>query len=426
MGYILGGGLYIGCLHVRSAWNRADAPSRGRPVEAASREIRPWFLDLESGDHRRFDQVIASAKWVNPLGRWVRILLLLAGDIERNPGPESMGPRKYQPRGPLDLNVGFSQATAARMEMCLKDFSNWLGLDLDDALASAEVANLALRAYGMELFAGGFPRYKFVYAVTGVQHLRPEFRMQLAGAWQVDKCWQIHEPGQCRAVLSVPMLRAAISLSLLWGWCTFAALVAIGFAGMLHPNEFIHLTRRDLIFPKDAMSSDPVLYIFIKNPKTARFARRQHTKIVMSVFWFWPSAFLEPFLLISRCLGHLWQFSGASGMQFSIICRFPDVSWRKAPLQAPFEALAQQLCIWIRRISPRSHGVADVQRIRLWSIIFKKLAPSYFCTVFPKRQKNGFFSWNSTAIWLCIPCFPMLFLLRSSILRVDRVSGISI
>lgn len=279
LGYILGGGLYIGCLHVRSAWNRADAPSRGRPVEAASREIPLWFLDLEAGDCRCFDQVICSTKWANPLGRWVRILLLLAGDIERNPGPDARVPQGYQPRGPLNLSVGLSQATAARMEMCLKDFSSWvhseLSLTLDDVLASAEVANLALRGFGMKLFAEGFPRYKFVYAVTGVQHLRPEFRMHLAGALQVDKRWQIHEPGQCRAVLSVPMLRAAISLSLLWGWCTFAALISIGFA----PNGFIQLSRRDLVFPKDAMSTSPVMYIFIKNPKTARFARRQHTKI---------------------------------------------------------------------------------------------------------------------------------------------------
>ena len=283
LGYILGGGLYVGCLHVRSAWNRADPPSRGRPVEPPSREVPSWFTALEEGDVQLFDQMISTTKWINPLGRWVRLLLLLAGDIERNPGPKYNDAQQYRPRGRLDLSVGLSQATAARMQSCLDEFGDWLEdtlqLTLDDILASADMANLALRAYGMQLFEAGFPRYKFVYAVTGVQHIRPEFRMQLAGAWQIDKRWQIQEPGQCRAVLSLPMIRAAISLALLWGWSRFAALLALGFAAMLHPNEFIQLTRRDLIFPKDALSNIPVLYIYIKNPKTARFARRQHTKV---------------------------------------------------------------------------------------------------------------------------------------------------
>eukprot|EP00438_Fugacium_kawagutii_P022150 Skav235748 [mRNA] locus=scaffold803:24495:31367:+ [translate_table: standard] len=281
LGYILGGGLYIGCHHVRSSWNRADAPSRGHDVEPATRQIPTWFSDLERGDYARFDHVIAASKWINPLGRWVRLLLLLAGDVERNPGPAVFA--GYKPRGQLDLSVGLSQATARRMQTCLDEFEQWtlkeVGLQLTDVLRSAEVANLALRGYGMHLYAAGLPRYKFVYAITGVQHICPEFRLQLSGAWQIDKRWQIQEPGQCRAVLSVPMLRAAISVALLWGWFRFAGLIAVGFAGMLHPNEFISLTRQDLIFPKDALSEVPVMYIYIKNPKTARFARRQHTKV---------------------------------------------------------------------------------------------------------------------------------------------------
>ena len=55
--------------------------------------------------------------------------------------------------------------------------------------------------------------------------------------------------------------------------------ISIGFAGMLHPNEFIQLVRQDLVLPEDAFLRDEVMYVYIRNPKTARFARRQHAKV---------------------------------------------------------------------------------------------------------------------------------------------------
>lgn len=150
---------------------------------------------------------------------------------------------------------------------------------IDIAMQSAENANFSLRAYGRWCFAQGKPRYHLVYALTAVQHLRPEFRMFLAGAWQVDRLWQFEEPGECRPVLSAPVVRSIMCLAFLWNWHCFGGLVALGCAGMLHPNEFICLRRKDLIFPTDSLETKEVLYVHIKNPKTARFARRQHVRI---------------------------------------------------------------------------------------------------------------------------------------------------
>lgn len=40
------------------------------------------------------------------------------------------------------------------------------------------------------------------------------------------------------------------------------------------------LRRRDIVFPQDALMGDSSsVYVFIRNPKTARFARRQHVRI---------------------------------------------------------------------------------------------------------------------------------------------------
>ena len=85
--YLLGGDLYPGGLHTSSAQNPADAPSRDRAVPEPSRERPAWLDDLERGSYARFDAVLGSSAVPRLLGRWVRLLLLLGGDVETNPGP---------------------------------------------------------------------------------------------------------------------------------------------------------------------------------------------------------------------------------------------------------------------------------------------------------------------------------------------------
>ena len=116
--YTLGGGLCSGNLHVYSSKNRADGPSRNRPVDAPSKEVPVWYQDLCNGEHFRFACVVASSRCSKLAARWLRLLLLLGGDIERNPGPAL--PRA--PRGPLDLTSGFTAGAADRMAKCLQGF----------------------------------------------------------------------------------------------------------------------------------------------------------------------------------------------------------------------------------------------------------------------------------------------------------------
>ena len=49
LGYIIGGGLYPGGLHICSSKNRSDAPSRNRPVPPPSKEEPRWLTDLRAG-----------------------------------------------------------------------------------------------------------------------------------------------------------------------------------------------------------------------------------------------------------------------------------------------------------------------------------------------------------------------------------------
>lgn len=224
--------------------------------------------------------LIAVSEQVNSLNaaRWLRFLLLLAGDIERNPGPA----KTRQPRGPLDLNVGFAPVTADRMSKCFGAFREWCiskDFDWDRLTHDPQALGWALRAYGMFCFEAGLPRYMFVYSVTGAQEYHPGCRPFLSPAWQIDKKWQIHEPGECRSVLPAIVVKAVCCLGCLWGWLNFTGLFLLGFAAMLHPSEMLALVRRDLILPSDVMYDSSSLFLKVRDPKTARFARRQHGRI---------------------------------------------------------------------------------------------------------------------------------------------------
>lgn len=116
--------------------------------------------------------------------RWLRFLLLLAGDIEPHPGP-LLGRR--EPRGPMDLSVGFAAVTADRMRKCFDAFMQWLHREfpagVEQILSQADTTAYALRAYGLHCFQTGLPRYLFVYAITSVQDRLPHFRHALTPAW---------------------------------------------------------------------------------------------------------------------------------------------------------------------------------------------------------------------------------------------------
>ena len=131
----------------------------------------------------------------------------------------------------------------------------------------------------MFLFSSGAPRYRFVYTITGLQDVYPHLRPFFSGAWQVDRKWQQFEPGACRPVLSAPVMQAMCSIALLWEWYRWLGITLIGFLGMLHPSEMINLVRSDLLLPCDTLVDEQVFYVFIRHPKTVRFARRQHCKV---------------------------------------------------------------------------------------------------------------------------------------------------
>ncbi len=234
MPYTIGAGLYPGLLHIGSKQNRADGPTRDREIDPPTKELPRWLTDLQQGNSRAFDCVVRASDICKNPARWLRfLLLLLSNDVEPNPGPRA--------RGPLDFSVGFVEVTADRMKRCFDGFKTWVeersGIPWLALVSDPRGLAWALRGYGLYCFESGLPRYMFVYAITGAQEFFPECRAHMAVAWQVDRKWQIHEPGQCRSVLPAVVIRAAVCVGTLWQWSSWVALTLLGFGAMLHPSE---------------------------------------------------------------------------------------------------------------------------------------------------------------------------------------------
>lgn len=234
------------------------------------------MTELEGGRTGCFDVCVEASKFSKNPARWLRMLLLLSGDIEPHPGPRAA-------RGPLDLQVGFVPVTASRMEKCFAAFRKWIEVEAKlpwhVVSQSADLMGISLRAYGLHCFSAGLPRYLFVYAITATQEFYPNYKPALAVAWQIDKKWQIHEPGESRAVLPGIAIKASLTVAAFWNWWSWVGIVLIGFSALLHPAEMMVLTRRELLFPSDLCHDAPCIFVKLNNPKTARFARRQHGRI---------------------------------------------------------------------------------------------------------------------------------------------------
>lgn len=170
----------------------------------------------------------------------------------------------------------------------LSAFQAWLcdehGIDWEVVISrkpvdAEEVARL-LVMFGRDLHASGKSYSKYSETINAVSMIRPILKKQLTSAWDLAFAWLQDEPHQHHPALPLSVAISMIALALLWGWPNEAAIIAMGFSGLLRVGEILDATRADLILPSDVAPGIRYALIRIKEPKTrGRGPRHQNARV---------------------------------------------------------------------------------------------------------------------------------------------------
>ena len=302
-----------GFVHLRSAWNPADDPTRDVAVRAPS-AAPSWLRDVEVRGTRGLEAAFPplARKRADPKGIW-------RGAGEFAPDPAEVIATNHDRAGaplfgrafssdeagdgpPRQASISAHRATRAdeRRELSVLDrpisieekrrrARAWAGFV--GFLSSAEVseqsfwsggpdtAGMVLALYGDHLFRAGRSQGDYVAAVLATVDQRRSWSRSLAEAWDVAIAWRKLEPSQARTPVPLTGMLAGVSACLLWGWTDFALYLALSFVGTLRPSEALFLRKRDVTMGKD-IGDDSVAFVSLSNTKTAKtFATKQSVKL---------------------------------------------------------------------------------------------------------------------------------------------------
>jgi hypothetical protein len=188
-------------------------------------------------------------------------------------------------------------ATRNRRKRLFLQFQTWLWKEKGVSLlfllrqkpAEPEVIASWLVAYGQELYRTGKAYGIYAETVNSVASARPQIRKQLTLAWDYAYSWISDEPFGHHPALPASVLLALVSIAILWGWATEAAVFGLAWSGILRIGEVLQATRADLILPRDAVPGTIYVLLKIKEPKTrGKHARHQlHVLILATLCSCW-------------------------------------------------------------------------------------------------------------------------------------------
>ena len=205
---------------------------------------------------------------------------------EAGDGPARGSRKREAGRPPLDLVAtrALSKEDLTRRAQALQAFAEWcsltMGATLPQALEMSPPAlSKALARFGQYLYDEGLSRFTLTYAILAVVDKKRELRRSMQHAWDVVTAWALVTPVQSHLPWPATLLRACLSLALIWGWPRTAFLLAVGFLGLLRPGEIAALRGDSFLMP-DVLGVRGVMLVRIVQPKMRRLsARREHVRI---------------------------------------------------------------------------------------------------------------------------------------------------
>ena len=140
-------------------------------------------------------------------------------------------------------------------------------MSLAHSTAAGYLLDRFLATFGVWLRDAGLPLHIFAHAILGMQAKRPQWTYFLIRAWDAARLWKLAEPPAyflaparrfpgLRSPLPRALLRAMVSLCLLWDWPGMAALLLAGFTMPLRPGELFNARRCDLSLPCDRQEQE--------------------------------------------------------------------------------------------------------------------------------------------------------------------------
>ena len=189
--------------------------------------------------------------------------------------------------------------------------------------------------YGKELFAAGRSYGIFSETINSVAAARPLIRRQLTPAWDLAFCWLADEPHQHHPALPVAIMTAMCTVALALGWVYEAAVIMMGWAGLMRIGEVLAATRSELVLPCDSAPGTPFALIIIKSPKTrGRHARHQAARIDQRDLIAFLTAVYKDFPKGAQ----LWPFSASTlRKRFGMLLRSLELPDKKSGPTRPFD-----------------------------------------------------------------------------------------
>eukprot|EP00438_Fugacium_kawagutii_P026137 Skav233834 [mRNA] locus=scaffold2623:156193:158361:+ [translate_table: standard] len=167
-------------------------------------------------------------------------------------------------------------------------FQNWLfhdhGISLHELLEKKpldpeEIVGWLVN-YGRELHSAGKSYTRYSETINAIVGMRPALKRQMTGAWDLAFAWLMDEPHQHHPALPMSVMLAMVSLALLWGWPTEAAVIALTWCGVLRIGEVLSALRRDLVLSSDSAPGIEYILLRVPEPKTrGRGARHQSARV---------------------------------------------------------------------------------------------------------------------------------------------------
>ncbi|CAL1146331.1 unnamed protein product [Cladocopium goreaui] len=241
--------LHVASIHFPTWSLRADGPSRGRKVLGARTPLPKWFWALRQGSRQAASKLDGLQGLSRALNRWI------------------------------------TERTRSIRQGLLNKLETWLAEQLPDtslellARHHIDVLSEWLEEYMVTLYLEGASRRSAAESLNAVVQQFGWLRSSLAAPWNVLKTWDMLEPVTHHPPMPLQVVLALASTALAWNWPHFAALLVIGYFGLLRPSELVGLRRRDLSLPQDHWEPQ-VLYVRIGQPKTRfRAAMAQHVRI---------------------------------------------------------------------------------------------------------------------------------------------------